>query len=164
MKQLHRLLFLQGNKCFFCKNSIPEGQATVEHLHARSKGGKQSDDNAVVCCQAVNNWLGSRSVKEKFEVVLSHRRESACLASMLPVPDVKPPNTSVSEAQKLLPEVVKNLRERGAAKPKTWPKLRKSLATTFKKVSPKVIEDVLALLKKKKYTTENDGKLSYRGL
>lgn len=164
MKQLQRLLFLQGNKCFFCNHPIPKGQATVEHLHALSTGGKKSDENAVVCCKDVNTWLGNRSVKEKFEVVLNHSRESACLAPILPKSEVKPDNKITTQAQKLLPEVLKNLIRRGKARPKTMEKLKNSLATTFKRTSPKVIEAVLELLKKKGYTAGEDGEVSYPGL
>lgn len=164
MKQLQRLLFLQGNKCFFCNHAIPKGQATVEHLQAVSNGGKKSDENAVVCCKDANAWLGSRSVKEKFEVVLNHSRESACLAPILPKPEVKPEDKIATQAEKLLPEVLKNLSARGTARPKTTEKLKNSLGTTFKKTPRKVIDAVLVLLKKKGYTTESDGKLSYPGL
>ena len=161
MKQLQRLLFLQGNKCFFCGHGIPEGEASIEHLHAVSNGGEKSDENAVVCCKAVNNWLGNRSVKEKLEVVLSHRRQSACLATILPKPQVKPGDKIATQAQELLPDVVKNLTRLGDKRPKKLTRLKNSLKTTFKKASPKVIEAVMVLLKKKGYTTETDGKVSY---
>jgi hypothetical protein len=31
MKQIERLLVLQGQRCFFCDSPIPEGEARVEH-------------------------------------------------------------------------------------------------------------------------------------
>ena len=136
----------------------------MEHLQAVSLGGKKSDENAVVCCKDVNTWLGSRSVKEKFEVVLNHSRESACLAPILPKPEGKPEDKIVTQAEKLLPEVLTNLSGRGTARPKTTAKLKNSLATTFKKTPRKVIEAVLVLLKKRGYTTEKNGTLSYPGL
>ena len=34
MKQLERLLFLQGNVCFFCQQPLPTGEASVEQLVA----------------------------------------------------------------------------------------------------------------------------------
>ena len=37
MKQLERLLFLQGNVCFFCQQPLPAGEASVEHLVAASR-------------------------------------------------------------------------------------------------------------------------------
>ena len=39
MKQLERLYFLQGQRCFFCGQPIPPGEASVEHLVASSNGG-----------------------------------------------------------------------------------------------------------------------------
>jgi hypothetical protein len=164
MKQLQRLLILQGNKCFFCGHRIPDGQASVEHLHALSNDGETSDDNSVVCCKDVNSALGNLSVKKKFEVVLSNKGASACFAPGLHALDVKPEEKIAVDANNLLPEVVKNLRLRGTARPKTAVKLKNSLAKSFKKTPPKVIEAVIVLLKKKGYTEENDGKVSYPGL
>ena len=167
MKQLQRLLILQGHKCFFCGHRIPDGQASVEHLHALSNNGKTSDDNSVVCCKDVNTALGNLSVKKKFEVVLNHKGASACFVPVLPALDVKPEEettTIATKAKKLLPKVVKNLLGRGTARPKTAAKLKNSLATTFTKASPTIIEAVMVLLQAKGYTAENGGKLSYPGL
>jgi hypothetical protein len=164
MKQLQRLLILQGHKCFFCGHRIPDGQASVEHLHALSNDGKKSDDNSVVCCKDVNTALGNLSVKKKFEVVLRHNGASACFAPVLPALDVKPEEQIATKAKKLLPKVLKNLRGRGTARPKTVAKLKNSLATTFTKASPKVIDAVMELLTKKGYTVENEGNVSYPGL
>lgn len=161
MTKLQRLLFLQGDKCFFCDAPIPEEQASVEHLNATSNGGDNSDENTVVCCRAVNIALGSLSVKEKFRAILSHRGRFACPARAEAQSNARPNKSSASDAQKLLPEVVKNLRERGAARPKKPDGLRNAIAASFQQVSPIVIEDVLILLKDKGYTAEGSGKLSY---
>lgn len=59
MKQLERLLFLQGQVCFFCALPIPPGEASVEHLVAVCNGGSKDDDNCVACCKTVNAALGS---------------------------------------------------------------------------------------------------------
>jgi hypothetical protein len=37
MKLLDRLTFLQGGLCFFCKEPLPAGEASVEHLVASAK-------------------------------------------------------------------------------------------------------------------------------
>ena len=161
MTQLKRLLFDQGNKCFFCNQPIPEGQASIEHLKALSKGGKKTVENAVVCCEALNSVLGNRSVKEKFRILLSHEKPFACPAANLRKPETKPQKPPATRAQKLLPQVVNNLRKRGKAKPNDSSALRKSVATAFKQATPDVIEEVLVLLKKNGYTVENGGKLSY---
>ena len=78
MKQLERLLFLQGNRCFFCAGEVPVGEASVEHLLATSNGGLKEDANCVVCCKAVNAALGNLSVKEKFQAVLNQRARFVC--------------------------------------------------------------------------------------
>jgi hypothetical protein len=164
MKQLERLLLFQHYKCFFCNHPIPKGQASVEHLDPLSKGGKKSDDNSVACCKTLNIALGSLPLREKFRIILGHKGASGCLAATLPKPDAKPRNTHVTEAQKLLPEVVNNLRKQGTAKPKTSSTLRKSLRNSFKKASPKIINAVMVLLKSKGYTADNDGEVTYPGL
>ena len=166
MKQLQRLLFLQGNKCFFCGSPIPEGQASVEHLDALSNGGKKSDENSVVCCKAVNAALGSLSIKEKFRAVLSHKGEFACPAQAVPKPepDLELHEMVAVEAQKLLPEVVENLRKRGIARPNTLSKLRKSVGASFKQASSELVEAVLVLLKESGYTAIDGEKVSYPGL
>ena len=69
MKQLERLLFLQGNRCFFCGDFIPEGEASVEHLVAISNGGPKEDENCVVCCRTVNAALGNLPIKSKLQAI-----------------------------------------------------------------------------------------------
>lgn len=76
--KLQRLLFLQGNRCFFCDRSIPRGQETIEHLVPLSRGGTNSDDNRVVVCKGSNNALGNLPVKEKLGVLLRHRGDLTC--------------------------------------------------------------------------------------
>lgn len=78
MKQLERLLFLQGNRCFFCQSAIPAGQASVEHLVATANGGSGSDDNCVVCCKSMNEALGKLPIKVKMQVILNQRGRIVC--------------------------------------------------------------------------------------
>ena len=162
MKQLERLLFHQGNKCFFCNHPITEGQASIEHLDAVSNGGQTSDENTVACCKTVNAALGNLSIKDKFRVVLSHKKPFPCPSVTVPEPVTKPQKTSSTKAQKLLPQVLDNLRKRGDTRPNTWSALRKTIAASFPTASPDVIEEVLVLLKDEGHTVENGGKLSYR--
>jgi len=163
MKKLQRLLFLQGKKCFFCGDPIPEGEASVEHLDALSNGGKKSDENSVVCCKAVNHILGNLSIKEKFRAVLSYEGAFVCPMRAAPGPEAKPREMFAADAESLLPAVVENLRKRGAARPNKVATLRKSLTATFKQASPEVVEAVLALLKGRGYTAEDGIKVSYPG-
>ena len=78
MKQLERLLFLQGNVCFFCQQPIPAGEASVEHLVASTNGGAKDDENCVACCKTVNAALGSLSVKAKLQVIVNQRSGFVC--------------------------------------------------------------------------------------
>ena len=95
IKQLDRLLFMQGNRCFFCGDSIPDGEASVEHLVASSKGGARDDENCVACCKTINAVFGSLSVKAKLQIVLSHRGQFKCPQSL---PQHEPAAKPVSES------------------------------------------------------------------
>lgn len=78
MKQIERLLIQQGHKCFFCGNSIPPGEETVEHLDALSNGGEKTDQNCVACCRAINTALGNLSVKYKLRAILNQPNPFPC--------------------------------------------------------------------------------------
>ena len=99
-RPLDRLMFAQGGVCFFCKAPLTKADASVEHLVASANGGRNDDDNCVVCCKAVNALLGSMSLKEKIQVVLNQKGHFKC------------PNGSQRSAAKV-PQVV--------AKPKAVP-------------------------------------------
>jgi hypothetical protein len=77
-KPLDRLLFIQGNKCFFCQKKLIKAEASVEHLWAKSKGGPNNDGNCVSCCKSLNSLLGDMSLKEKFAVVLNQNGKFKC--------------------------------------------------------------------------------------
>ena len=78
MKQLERLLFLQGQRCFFCQQPISPGEASVAHLNATSNGGTKDDENCVACCKAVNAALGNLSFKGKLQAVVNQRGAFVC--------------------------------------------------------------------------------------
>jgi hypothetical protein len=82
MTQRERLLFLQGNRCFFCDEAIPEGEATVEHLVATANGGPNQEHNCVVCCRTLNSLLGCLPLKEKLRAILRHRGRFTCPGRM----------------------------------------------------------------------------------
>lgn len=77
-KPLKRLLFIQGNHCFFCKKTMAKHEASVEHLLPSSRGGVNKDENRVVCCQSLNALLGNISLKEKFQVILNQQGKFKC--------------------------------------------------------------------------------------
>lgn len=77
-KPIDRLMFAQGNNCFFCSMPLSRADASVEHLVPSSRAGSNSDDNCVACCKAINMLLGSMSLKEKIKVVLNQKGQFIC--------------------------------------------------------------------------------------
>ena len=75
---LDRLMFAQGGLCFFCREPLPQGEASVEHLVASANGGANGDDNCVACCKALNRLFGSMSLKEKIQLVLNQSGQFKC--------------------------------------------------------------------------------------
>lgn len=163
MKQLQRLLFLQGNRCFFCDQPIPTGEESIEHLSARANGGEKSEENSVVCCKSVNAALGSLSIKEKFRAILSYRSGFTC--PRLRSGEVAAHQSNQSHrsemADALMPQVVANLKKRGSKRPGKLVTLRNAVACSFPSATPEVIELVLQKLKKTGYVAEKGSKVSY---
>lgn len=83
---LDRLLFVQGGLCFFCKQPLPRAEASIEHLVASANGGTNSEDNCVACCRTLNSVLGSKSIKEKIQIVLNQHGDFQCPKNREPVP------------------------------------------------------------------------------
>lgn len=75
---VQRMMFLQGQLCFFCNRTIPKGEASVEHLVPASKGGPEHPDNLVACCKTLNTLFGNMSVKEKLRAVLKQNGKFVC--------------------------------------------------------------------------------------
>lgn len=100
MTQLDRLMYLQGQLCFFCQNTIPTGEASVEHLHATANGGSNSIDNCVACCKTLNAILGCLSIKEKLRAVLNQEGRFKC-----PSPGLKPVPKPVEAIQVAPPPI-----------------------------------------------------------
>ena len=92
-KPIERLLFIQGKACFFCKQGIPKGEATVEHLVAVTHGGKDNDENCVACCATLNRLLGRMSLKEKFQICLNQKGDFTCPSKL---PKIGAPTASLS--------------------------------------------------------------------
>jgi hypothetical protein len=77
-KPIERLLFIQGNKCFFCNKKLARGEASIEHLWAKSKGGPNGNGNCVSCCVSLNRLFGDMTLAEKFKVVLNQNGKFKC--------------------------------------------------------------------------------------
>lgn len=127
MKQLERLLFLQGNVCFFCQAPIPTGEASVEHLVATSNGGAKDDDNCIVCCKTVNAALGSLSVKAKLQAVVNQRNGFVCPRSAEAIGGTQPISSDDDRVQ----AVVENLIKRGPKCPKKLETLKSTINAVF---------------------------------
>ena len=155
---------MQGRRCFFCDETIPAGEASVEHLVASANGGSNEDDNCVVCCKALNSAFGSKPYKEKLRAVLSHRGQFVCprqqtleLASSSPAP------ITVAPTDDQLTLVLADLARRGAARPRKEKTLRNTIAAVFeKKLAEEELSDLLARLQAKDYVRMSDGKVDYK--
>jgi hypothetical protein len=165
-KPLDRLIFAQGGLCFFCKEPLPKGEESVEHLVASANGGNSNLENCVACCVTVNRLLGSMSLKEKFQVVLNQRGEFKCPAHTVktgPAPKVsiKPPTAAQTRDQRL-ELIVANLRQRGSARPRTPKTLRSTVEALFgKKLIDKELDALLDGLQSAGTIVIDGAKLNY---
>ncbi len=158
MKQLERLLFLQGNMCFFCQQAVPAGEASVEHLVAISNGGAKDDENCVVCCKTLNAALGNLSVRAKLQVVLNQRSGFVCpqLRSAAGI------SSSASLASEQLELVVADLLKRGAARPRKTATLKNTINSVFQnKLSDEELSSFVSALETRGYVAVQDTKVSY---
>lgn len=136
---LDRLLFAQGERCFFCRQPLPRSEASVEHLVASANGGNNNDENRVACCKAVNALLGSMSLKEKIQVVLNQQGQFKCpngtgstKPAAQPKATTKAPAATITKNGKF-ELVVSNLKQRGHSKPRTLKTLTSTVASLFPK-------------------------------
>jgi hypothetical protein len=129
--------------CFFCKEPIPQGEASVEHLVASANGGPNGDDNCVVCCKALNALFGSMSLKEKVQLVLNQKGQFRCpnkpAARKTAVADavVRPsfPHAVKGQSEKIA-LIIADLQRRGSAKPRTVKTLSGTISSLFQKQIP----------------------------
>ena len=160
--KLQRLLFLQGNRCFFCKATLLEAEASVEHLIASANGGKGGEDNCVVCCKSVNAALGHLSIKAKLQAVLNQRGGFACPAAAgyagQPLASDSPDATTRARAA----AVVADLLKRGPARPRRVSTLKNTMNALFKmSLSDLELDALLASLEARGYVAVQDTKVSY---
>src|SRR5688572_3023123 len=139
-KPLERLMITQGGMCFFCKEPIPQGEASVEHLVASSNGGPNADDNCVVCCKALNALFGSMSLKEKVQLVLNQKGQFKCpnkpAARKTAVAHavVRPSISHIVKGQaEKIALIIADLHRRGSAKPRTVKALSGTIGSLFQK-------------------------------
>jgi 5-methylcytosine-specific restriction endonuclease McrA len=73
-----RLLYLQGDLCFYCRRKLDLSNATIEHVIPKSMGGKGDESNVVVCCRAINNLFANMTPKQKIEALLAWHGRMPC--------------------------------------------------------------------------------------
>ena len=178
---LDRLLFAQGGQCFFCRKQLPKAEASVEHLVASANGGSNDDGNCVACCKALNHLLGSKSIKEKMQIVLNQRGYFQCPGSACIQPAVLPGLTSVATATAVVAKatppasngstspvdlVLADLKKRGASRPRkvsTLTSTIKALLKQHQKPNSEVeIANLIAELQKRGRVTVTDTKVGYK--
>lgn len=69
------LLRVQGARCFYCNRWLSWSDATLDHMIARSRGGRDSIDNLVACCFQCNQSKGdAEPTLEEWERKVEHMR------------------------------------------------------------------------------------------
>ena len=162
MKQLERLLFLQGNRCFFCSNPIPAGEASVEHLVATSNGGAKEDENCIVCCKAVNAALGNLPIKAKLQAVLNQHGRFVC--PMAGAHAEGHPTTSIDYGvhPQRIALVVADLQKRGPSRPRRVATLKNTMNSVFQmSLSDAELDVLLSSLQSSGYVVIEEKKVSY---
>jgi len=156
-KPIERLLFAQGQLCFFCQLPLSAADASIEHLVATVNGGGNGDDNTVACCKALNSLLGRKSLKEKLQVVLNQRGAFNC------------PNgagkghTVVELPEGAVQRVIEDLEKRGTGRPGTVKTLMSSIDNLFQKsLSQRQLTTIVDALKSRGIIVVSGTKVSYR--
>lgn len=78
LSKLEKMLCLQGGQCFFCKEPLAAGEASIEHLLPLTHGGTRVESNEVVCHKSVNHAFGSMDLKNKVEFILKSAGKFRC--------------------------------------------------------------------------------------
>lgn len=78
LNKLRKMLYLQGGRCFFCSQVLPEEEASIEHLLPISQGGKRIESNEVVCHRSLNATFGHLDLKRKLEFIIRSSGSLRC--------------------------------------------------------------------------------------
>jgi len=168
-RPLDRLMFAQGGFCFFCKDPLPQSEASVEHLVASANGGSNNDENCVACCKSLNALFGSMSLKEKIQLVLNQKGQFKCPnkggAAKARTPASSAQASSPHAAKSLkerLAAVVVDLHKRGSARPRTVKTLTSTIGALFQKqLSEHEVLSLIEQLKSQGIVTVSGTKVSY---
>ena len=171
---LDRLLFAQGGQCFFCRKPLPKAEASVEHLLASANGGTNDDGNCVACCKALNHLLGSKSIKEKMQIVLNQRGNFQCPGDVIQQPNTAPSPKNVAAAPKPVPAttngafelVASDLKKRGASRPRKVSTLTSTIKALLKQQqkpnSDAEVANLITELQKRGKLIVTDSKVTYK--
>ena len=174
---LDRLLFSQGGQCFFCRKPLPKAEASVEHIVASANGGTSDDGNCIACCKALNHLLGSKSIKEKLQIVLNQRGNFKCPGNVPAQPTSAPSASTKKAAPKSTPTVgngastpidlvLADLEKRGVSRPRkvsTLASTIKSLLKQHQKTSTDAeVAGMIDELQKRGNAVITDTKVTYK--
>lgn len=174
---LDRLLFSQGGHCFFCRKPLPKAEASVEHIVASANGGTSDDGNCVACCKALNHLLGSKSIKEKLQIVLNQRGNFQCPGNICtqptPAPSTNTQNAAPKPAQTVgngasapIELVLADLKKRGASRPRKLSTLASTIKSLLKQLqktnTDAEVAGLIAELQKRGKATITDTKVTYK--
>lgn len=151
----------------------------MEHLVASANGGTNDDGNCVACCKALNHLLGSKSIKEKLQIVLNQQGNFQCPGSggIEPaVPHCSPP-VATSVAAKAIPAtgsgsaasldlVLADLKKRGASRPRKVSTLMSTIKALLKQQqkpnSDVEVANLIAELQRRGKVVVTDTKVGYK--
>jgi F0F1-type ATP synthase delta subunit len=160
--QLEKLLFSQGEKCFFCKKKLAKNEASIEHLVAKANGGSNvNNENCVACCKEVNSLLGSLSLKQKIEIILNQEGNFKCPSTS----KSNKPKVAVAQQNGDLALVVESLKKRGDKRPKKLKTLKSTIVSMHQlsNKSDKHINQLIEqLVKNNKISISAEEKIDYK--
>lgn len=174
---INRLLFAQGGQCFFCRKSLPVAEASVEHLVASANGGTNDDGNCVACCKTINHLLGSKSIKEKIQIVLNQRGNFQCPGNVTQQPNPstntnpvtvipKQNSVAINGATMAIDLVLSDLKKRGASRPRRVSTLTSTIKALLKQQkkphSDGDVENLIIELRKRGKLIITDTKVAYK--
>ena len=59
----------ENKQCFYCGSKVKFEDLTIDHVKARSRGGKDHESNYVCCCKDCNKIKANMSVEEFNNVI-----------------------------------------------------------------------------------------------
>ena len=72
-----------GKACFYCGEVIPNEDITLEHLIARSRGGRDILENFVIAHSKCNNEMGVLPLNMKVDKAIKNRVEKFIKTKLL---------------------------------------------------------------------------------